>query len=61
MMSPWKAPVSDSIPADLLRNCKSCSLTHLHDILVKCAREGMVSQDCCDVKIITLYNNKVSK
>ena len=42
MMAQWKAPGSDGIPADLLRNCKSCLLPHLHDILAKCWREGIV-------------------
>ena len=57
-MAPWKAPGSDGIPADLLQQCKSCLLPLLHDILVKCWREGKVPQDMCDAKIITLYKNK---
>ena len=48
LMAPWKVPGSDSIPADLLRYCKSSLLPHLHDILVKCWREGMVPQDMRD-------------
>ena len=47
-MAPWKAPGSDGIPVDLL-----CLSPLLHDILVKCWREGMVPQDMCDAKIIT--------
>ena len=35
-MAPWKAPGSDGIPAELLQHCKSCLLSLLHDILVKC-------------------------
>ena len=31
-MASWKAPDSDAIPADLLRQCKSCLLPVLHDI-----------------------------
>ena len=61
MMAPWKAPGSDGIPADLLRNCKSCLLPHLHDILAKCWREGIVPQDMRDAKIIVLYKNKGSR
>ncbi|MCP4267312.1 MAG: hypothetical protein GY777_17355, partial [Candidatus Brocadiaceae bacterium] len=61
LMAPWKAPGSDGIPADLLRHCKSSLLPHLHDILVKCWREGMVPQDMRDAKIITLYKNKGSR
>ena len=57
-MASWKAPGSDGIPADLLRQCKSCLLPVLHDILVKCWREGKVPQDKRDAKIITLYKNK---
>ena len=57
-MSPWKAPGSDGIPADLLQHCKSWLLPLLHDILVKCWREDMVPQDMCDAKIISLYKNK---
>ena len=57
-MAPWKAPGSDGIPADLLQHCKSCLLPLLHDILIKCWREGMVPQDMRDAKIITLYKNK---
>ena len=50
-MAPWKAPDSDGIPADLLQHCKSCLLPLLHDILVKCWREGMMPQDICDANI----------
>ena len=52
-MDPWKAPGSDDIPSDLLQHCKSCLLPHLHEILVKGWREGMVPQNMCDAKIIT--------
>ena len=40
-MAPWKAPGSDGIRVDLLQNCKSLLLPLLHDILVKCWREGI--------------------
>ena len=57
-MASWKAPGSDGIPADLVLQCKSSLLPFLHDILVKCCREGQVPQDMSDAKIITLYKNK---
>ena len=44
-MASWKAPGSDGIPVDLLRQCKSCLLPVLHDILVKCWREGKLPQE----------------
>ena len=44
-MVPWKAPGSDGIPADLLRQCRSCLVLHLHEILVKCLRQVTVLQD----------------
>ena len=47
-MAPGKAPDSDGIPPDLLRQCKTCLLPLLHDILVKCWREGEVPQDMRD-------------
>ena len=55
-MVSWKAPGSDGIPVDLFRQC--CLLPLLHEILVKCWREGKVLQDMRDTKIITLYKNK---
>ena len=57
-MAPWKAPGSDGISADLLQHCKSCLLLLIHDILVKYWRKGMVPQNICDAKIITLYKKK---
>ena len=54
-MAPWKTPGSDDILSDLLQHCKSCLLPLLYDILVKCLKEGMVTQDMCDSKIINLY------
>ena len=52
-MTSWKAPGSDGIPADLFRQCKSCLLPLVHEILVKCLREGNVPQGMGDTKIIT--------
>ena len=57
-MASGKAPGSDGIPPDLLKQCKACLLPLLHDILIKCWREGEVPQDMRDAKIITLYKNK---
>ena len=57
-VAPWKSPGSDGILADLLQHCQSSLLPLLHNILVKCWREGMVPQDMCDAKIIALYKNK---
>ena len=34
----WKAADSDCTPADLFRQCKSCLLPLLHEILVKWCR-----------------------
>ena len=57
-MAAEKASGSDGIPPDLLRQCKTCLLPLLHDILIKCWRKGEVPQDMRDAKIITLYKNK---
>ena len=57
-MASGKAPGSDGISADLFRQRKSYLLPLLHDILIKCWREGRVPQDMRDAKIITLYKNK---
>ena len=58
MMAPWKAPGSDSIPANLLRICKSCLLPHLqYDV----REESMVPRDIRETMIITLFKNKGSR
>ena len=57
-MSSGKAPGSDGIPPDLLKHCKKELLPLLHDVLIKCWREGSVPQDMKDCNIITLYKNK---
>ena len=46
-MAFWKAPGSDGIPADLFRQCKSYLLLLLHEILVKCWREGDTRHTFC--------------
>ena len=39
-MASWKATGSDGIPANLFHQCKSCSIPIIHEIFVKCWREG---------------------
>ena len=53
-----KAPGSDGIPPDLLKQCKSSLLLPLHELLCQCWKEGAVPQDMRDAKIVTLYKNK---
>ena len=53
-----KAPGSDSIPPDLLKQCKTSLLQPLHELLCQCWEEGAVPQDMRDAKIVTLYKNK---
>ena len=53
-----KAPGSDSIPPDLIKQCKTTLLHPLHEVLCQCWREGAVWQDMRDAKIVTLYKNK---
>ena len=48
----------DGILAVLFLQCKSCLLTVLHKVLVKCWREGKVPQDIPEAMIITLNKNK---
>ena len=57
-LQPGKAPGSDCIPPELLKQCKSCLLEPLHSLLIQCWNEGSVPQDLRDAKIITLYKNK---
>ena len=42
-MTFWKASDSDGIPAHLFRHCKSCLLSLLLDILIKCWLEAKVA------------------
>ena len=53
-----KAPGSDGIPPDLIKQCKTTLLLPLHVVLCQCWQEGNVTQDMRDAKIITLYKNK---
>ena len=57
-MTSGKAPGSDGIPPDLLKQCKKELLPLLHDLLIKCWRKGSVPQDMKDSNIVTLYKNK---
>ena len=42
----------------LVSSMQACLLPLLHEILVKCWREGKVPQDMRDAKVITLYKKK---
>ena len=53
-----KAPGEDGIPPEVIKRCKITLLKPLHDLLVRCWREGQVPQSMRDAKIITLYKNK---
>ena len=53
-----KAPGSDGIPPDLIKQCKTTLLHPLYEILCQCWKEGEVPQDMRDSKITTLYKNK---
>lgn len=53
-----KAPGSDEIPPDLIKQCKSVLLQPLYELLCQCWAEGEVPQDMRDTKIVTLYKNK---
>ena len=57
-LAPGKAPGSDEIPPDLIKQCKTVLLKPLYDILCCCWAEGEVPQDMRDTKIVTLYKNK---
>ena len=57
-LAPGKAPGSDEIPPDLIKQCKTVLLEPLYDQLCKCWVEGEVPQDMRDTKIVTLYKNK---
>ena len=57
-LAPGKAPGSDQIPPDLIKQCKTVLLGPLYDLLCCCWTEGEVPQDMRDTKIVTLYKNK---
>ena len=54
-----KAPGKDGIPAEIIKAGKqSCLLSHLHELLLQCWKEGNVPQGMRDANIVTLYKNK---
>ena len=53
-----KAPGQDSIPPEVIKNCKEVLIEPLLGLLQSCWRSGEVPQDMRDAKIITLYKNK---
>ena len=53
-----KAPGSDCIPPEVLKQGKEALLPHLHELLSMCWDEGEVPKDMRDSKIVTLYKNK---
>ena len=59
--SSGKAPGNDGIPAEVIKCAKETLLKELHEILCQYWREGEVSQDMRDAKIVTVYKNKGDK
>ncbi|XP_047500203.1 uncharacterized protein LOC125046469 [Penaeus chinensis] len=57
-LAPGKAPGSDEIPPDLIKQCQTVLLKPIYDLLCCCWAEGEVPQDMSDTKIVTLYKNK---
>ena len=57
-LAPGKAPGSDEIPPDLIKQCQTVLLKPIYDLLCCCWAEGEVPQDMRDTKIVTLYKNK---
>ena len=53
-----KAPGTDEIPPDVIKQGKSALLPHLHKLLCLCWSEGAVPQDMRNAKIVTLFKNK---
>jgi len=54
-----KAPGSDGIPPELIKDgTKTVLLHYLHELLLQCWEEGAVPQDMRDTTNITLYKNK---
>ena len=60
-LSTGKAPGSDNIPSEILRDLKGPLILHLYDLLIQCWEEGEIPHDMRDAKIITLYKNKGDK
>ena len=53
-----KAPGSDSIPPEAIKQGKNALLEPLHKLLCLCWEEGSVPQDMRDATVVTLYKNK---
>ena len=53
-----KAPGNDAIPSEVIKQGIPVLLSHLHELLSLCWREGEVPQDMRDAKIVTLFKNK---
>lgn len=53
-----KAPGSDGIPPELIKNAQSSLLQPIYGLLLRCWYEGEVPRAMRDAKIITLYKNK---
>ena len=57
-LAPGKAPGSDEIPPELVKQCQTVLLNPIYNLLCSCWAEGEVPQDMRDTKIVTLYKNK---
>ncbi len=53
-----KAPWSDGIPPEALKNGKPALLQPLHKLLCLCWDQGYIPQDMRDANIVTVYKNK---
>ncbi len=53
-----KAPGSDGIPPEALKNGKPALLQPLHELLCLCWDQGYIPQDMRDANIVTVYKNK---
>ncbi len=53
-----KAPGSDGIPPEALKNSKPALLQTLHELLCLCWDQGHIPQDMHDANIVTVYKNK---
>jgi len=53
-----KAPGSDNIPPEAIRQGKPALIQPLYELLCLCWEEGAVPQDMRDATIVTLYKNK---
>ena len=56
-LAPDKAPGSNEIPPDLIKQCQTVFLNPIHDFLCCCWAVGEVPLNTRDTKIATLYKN----